>query len=184
MINLKKSIISIIFLISVIFLSGCSSKTEVRDRAFVQAIGISENNDTITVAVKLFDDDESYSGTGKNFDEALKNAQYSQGNNFFTGHTEFIISSTADNKNLLCGIIKSNDIPPSCTFIASDSAISVISEADCDKIAGIIKIRSQNGNAFRKSIWNVLEELNDNGFSDTDMISRTGNIKSARISAD
>lgn len=180
---MKKGIISII-LISVFFLSGCSSKTEVRDRAFVQAIGISENNDTVEVAVRLFDDDKSYSGTGKNFDEALKNAQYSQGNNFFTGHTEFIVSSSADNKNMLCGIIKSSNIPPSCTFIASDSALSVISEADCDKIAGIIKIRSKNGIVFRKSIWNVLEELNDNGFSDTDMISHTGDIKSLRISAD
>ena len=183
MINLKKSIISIILLISAFILSGCSSKTEVRDRAFVQAIGISESNDKVSVAVRLFDDDSSYQGTGINFNEALKNAQYSQGNDFFTGHTEFIVSASADNKKLLSGIIKSNDIPPSCTFIASDSALSAISEADCDKIAGIIKIRSRSGNAFRKSIWNVLEELNDNGFSDTDMINRSGDIKTARVSA-
>lgn len=174
----------LLFILCAVLFTGCSSKTEVRDRAFVQAAAVSENNhDTISVAIRIFDDDKTYQGIGTDFFEAVKNAELQQDKYFFTGHMELMISSAGNNKKILEDIIQSNTIPPSCIFVCSDSALDFIQQADCDKLTGILKIRAENGMAVKKSIWSVLEELTDKGTSKTDCVTESGKLAEAELSA-
>lgn len=174
----------LVIMLCITVFTGCSSRKEVRERAFVQAVGIETRTDgNLSVAVRVFDDEETYFGNGEDFFKALDDAQQQQEKYFFTGHMEMLISSVDNNMNLLESIIKSNDIPPSCRFISGQRAIDIISDADCDRLAGIIKIKSESGKALGKSIWNVLEELTDKGYADTDLLNRHGVISVARVSA-
>lgn len=160
-----------------IFLTGCNSEKEVRERAFVQAAAVCENQDkSISVAVRIFEDEKTYTGTGKNFFEAVSDAQLKQKKHFFAGHMEFIISSAENNKNLLEEIMRENKISPSCTFIYSPDACETIKNIDCDEFYGIISIRSENGMAYKKSILTALKELTDNNSCETDGILESGEI--------
>lgn len=182
---MRKVMVNVLMIILCITVfTGCSSRKEVRERAFVQAVAVETQRDgNLSVAVRVFDDEETYFGNGEDFFMALDDAQQQQAKYFFTGHMEMLISSAEDNIKLLESLIKSNDIPPSCRFISGQRAMDIISDADCDRLAGIIKIKSESGNALGKSIWNVLEELTDKGYADTDLLNRQGIISVARVSA-
>ncbi len=155
-----------------LFLTGCSSKTEVRDRAFVQAVSTKYDDEKVAVSVRLFDDENCYSGEGEDFFSAVEDAELKQDKYFFTGHLEFIITENDKNRELLEELIKSNKVSPSCFMVYSDNAESIIKNIDCDKFSGILKLRSEKGEALKKDIWTVLEEINRNGFSETDFIKK------------
>ncbi len=166
--KLKKAIISLI--LTAFILTGCSSKTEVRDRAFVQAVAVENNNDYVEVTVKLFDESDSYTGEGSDFFSAVNNAELKQDKKFFTGHMEFILSANEDNRIMLENIIKSNKIPPSCFLVYNENAGKFIENLDCDKFSGIFKIRYENDKALKKDIWNIVEGINSNGYCSVDCI--------------
>lgn len=181
--KLLKKAINISLVLSCIFiLTGCNSEKEVRERAFVQAVAVSENMDnTVSVAVRVFEDDKTYNGKGNDFFEAVGNAELEQDKHFFTGHTEFIISSSENSMPLLEEIIKENKISPSCTLIYNPDACRFIENTDCDELYGIIKIRCEKGKAYNKDILTALKELTDNGKCIVDGINRIGEIFSAEL---
>lgn len=179
---LEKAVNILLIICCIFILTGCSSEKEVRERAFVQAAAVSENRDnTVSVAVKVFEDDKTYNGKGKDFFEAVENAELEQDKHFFTGHMEFIISSSENSMSLLEEILKENKISPSCTVMYNADACKFIENTDCDELYGIIKIRSEKGNAYNKSILTALKELTDNGKCVVDGIDRTGEIFSAEL---
>lgn len=155
--------IAVSLIICVLLFTGCSSKKEVRDRAFVQAVGI-ENDDAgnILVTVRIFDDDRTYTGSGKDFFNALDDAQQKQEKYFFTGHIEVVLSSADENENMLEEMIKSHDIPLSCWFLSVENAADVISSADCSRLAGIIKMKTEKGDFSGNTIWESYRTIREN----------------------
>lgn len=101
-------------------LTACSAQTEVRDRAFVKSINISDKGNEKTV--KLSDINGDYTGSGKTIFKAIENAEITQDKSLFIGHTNYISISDGNVKKSLVSLLESNLIPPNCYLIYGDGA--------------------------------------------------------------
>lgn len=148
-----------------LILSGCNnSAIEVRDRAFIQAIGIDgEENPSVVVSIFGNDDNEDYSiygGEGKTIFEAIADAETKQDKNLFIGHIELIALGKRNLREDLEILLSNSHISPSCTVVYSDmNAGEIISDKNSWDLLETIKIKSKNGYISRKSVINVLDDL-------------------------
>ena len=148
-----------------LILSGCNnSAIEVRDRAFIQAIGIDgEENPSVVVSIFGNDDNEDYSiygGEGKTIFEAIADAETKQDKNLFIEHIELIALGKRNLREDLEILLSNSHISPSCTVVYSDmNAGEIISDKNSWELLETIKIKSKNGYISRKSVINVLDDL-------------------------
>lgn len=147
-----------------LILSGCNhSAIEVRDRAFVQAIGIDgEKNPSVVVSIFGNDSDEYtvYSGEGKTIFEAIADAETKQDKNLFIGHIELIALGKRNLLDDLEILLSNSRISPSCTVVYSDvNAGEIIADKNSWNLLETIKIKSKNGYISEKSVANVLDDL-------------------------
>ena len=78
------------FLIVIIalLLCSCGENLEVRERGFVQGMGISKD-DKVNVCLRVFeemDKTKEYRGTGDTLEDAINDAEMTQGKDFFAGN--------------------------------------------------------------------------------------------------
>ena len=66
--NAKRITAALLLLLT---LSGCSARTEVRNKSFIRFVGI-ESGDEVTAAVSLYDSDEKLEGKGETLFAASK----------------------------------------------------------------------------------------------------------------
>lgn len=145
-----------IMLISVYLLCGCSDNSEIRNRAFVQSIGIVATPDEYNVCVRLFGDDENvYYGSGINFDEAIDDAERVQGNDFLTGHTEMTVVSV-ENSNFILKQLVNEDISSGCIVVFNDDPISFVSENDTKILMDVITTAVRNGKYKKINICDAI----------------------------
>lgn len=116
---------AITILILMVFALGLGSNaSEVRDRAFIQSIAISSDDDNIYTTIKLFNDDTIYNGIGDTLEEAINSAEVRQGKEFFTGHTEIVIFNQKDfSVNVLEYMVGNRTISPNCAVVCSKDTI-------------------------------------------------------------
>ena len=147
-----------------LILNGCSNTViEVRDRAFIQAIGIDgEKNPSVVVSIFGNDSEEysTYNGEGKTIFEAISDAETKQDKNLFIGHIELIALGQRNLKDDLEILLSNNRISPSCTVVYSDiNAGEIISDKNSWKLLETIKIKSKSGYISEKSVANVLDDM-------------------------
>lgn len=168
--NPKKRVLFKIILISIPFwcmlmLSGCfsTSSIEVRDRSFVQAIGIG-GEDTPTVALSIFagkdEEPDIYTGKGTTIFEAIADAECSQQKNLFIGHIELIALDEGNIRGHLESLLTNNHISPGCiTFFSQENPQEVFKSENSRDLLDRISINSKNGVISQRSISYVLEDL-------------------------
>ena len=64
-------------------LSGCSGKSEVRDKGFIRTIG-ADYSDVQNISVQLYDSDEVLTGQGSTLFSAIADSEHTQGKCHFT----------------------------------------------------------------------------------------------------
>ncbi len=112
--KIKILILLLVFNIPFAF-SGCSNKTELRDRAIVEAMAIDFENGEYKITLQEYMPSDSMAGegsgenqniyvttSGKTLFEALKNAESKDGNQIFYGHSRaYLIGKEAADKGLV-----------------------------------------------------------------------------------
>lgn len=136
-------------------LSGCDGRLEVRDRAFVQSAGIEYENGEYIVCLRLFDSDESYTGRGKSFEDAVNNAESLQGKDFFTGHTEIVSVRENERMTVLESLIN-EDVSSGCLVVTDDNPLQFVSINDPETVKGVISTAERNGIAEKINICDVI----------------------------
>ncbi|MDD6825355.1 MAG: hypothetical protein PUE12_04455 [Oscillospiraceae bacterium] len=136
-------------------LSGCGSKLEVRDRAFVQSAGIEYEDEQYEICLKLFEDSKYYNGRGNTFREAVNDAEKMQGKDFFTGHMEIVSVRDEEKMPLLESLVNEN-VSSGCLVVLRDDPVNYISRNDPEKIKGMISTAERNGTAEKVNICDVI----------------------------
>lgn len=107
-------ILLLVFILAFV-LSGCSNKTELRDRAIVEAMAIDFENGEYKITLQEYMPSDAKAGegsgtsqniyvttSGKTLFEALKNAESKDGNQIFYGHSRaYLIGKEAADKGLV-----------------------------------------------------------------------------------
>lgn len=108
----KAKIVILVFVLILPFaFSGCSNKTELRDRAIVEAMAIDFQNGEYKITLQEYSPSDSKAGesqniyvttSGETLFEALKNAESKDGNQIFYGHSRaYLIGKEAADKGLV-----------------------------------------------------------------------------------
>lgn len=157
-----KSPLAVLLCTAPLIFSGCSnSAIEVRDRAFVQAIGIDGFQKPV-VAVSIFGDEENstFEGSGATVFEAISNAEANQSRNLFIGHIELIAIGKSSTKETLEALMTNNRITPSCSIVyCDDSAADLIADKSSLDLLETVKIKSKSGIISKRSISAVLDDM-------------------------
>ena len=94
-------------------LSGCSGRSEVRDKGFIRTIG-ADCNDVQTISLQLYGSDEVLTGQGTTLFSAIADSERTQGKNLFAGHLELFAASPENIYKNLSSLLQNNRISPSC----------------------------------------------------------------------
>lgn len=147
-----------------IILTGCRKETEIRDRGFVQSVGIDTSGSSNTAGLSLFHTEEErtvLSGEGKTIFSALENAEASQELSLFTGHMELLVLSQGSFSEQLEIFLDNNRISPSCSLICvKEGAAEMVMEND--GLKELLDSQDRKGYIVRKDLSSVLEDLMGN----------------------
>ncbi|MGN1481732.1 Ger(x)C family spore germination C-terminal domain-containing protein [Porcipelethomonas sp.] len=140
-------------------LSGCSGKTEVRDKGFINTIGIDAGEEQ-HAAIQLYDSDETLEGSGKTLFTAIADSERTQGKTLFAGHMELFVSSPENIYENLQTLIRNNRISPSCSIICTPgSACELVADTSGGYLSEILESSSRGGLIIKKNISSVLEDM-------------------------
>ena len=138
-------------------LCSCGEKLEIRDRAFVQSIGIESYDGGYSICLRIFEDEQPYKGKGATFNEAVDDAEKVQGKDFFTGHTEAVIVRDDQSANILGDLIN-NDISAGCLVIYDTDPVAFVDENDTEKILDMISTAVRNKKIKKVNICDVINQ--------------------------
>lgn len=155
-----KIIIIISAVMSVLLLSGCSSGTQVRDRAFVQSAGIEYEKNGYRVALSLFDDDAVYTGKGKTFEDAVNNAEMYAGKDFYTGHMQIIAVDLSEGMPILEDLVN-EDVSAGCLVTDRKDPLGYIMENDMEKVMEVTEAMARNHKYAYRNIRDILNSRTD-----------------------
>lgn len=155
-----KIMIIISAVLTVLMLSGCSSGTPVRERAFVQSAGIEYGKNGYRAALSLFDDDAVYTGSGKTFEEAVNNAEITAGKDFYTGHMQIIAVDLSDGMPILEDLVN-EDISVGCLVTDRKDPLGYIMENDMEKVMEATKAMARNHKYAYRNIRDILNSRTD-----------------------
>lgn len=148
----------LILLPLVIMASLCScSNSEIRDRAFVQSMGVDCRNGNYNVSLRIFDSDQCYQGSGSTFEKAVDSAESMQGREFYTGHTELLVLTEKDSRFILENLVN-EDISPDCLVIYDTDPVDFVRDNDTEAVTEIINTADRNGTVPKKNICDVINE--------------------------
>lgn len=136
---------------------SCGQKLEIRDRAFVQSIGIESYDGGYSISLRIFDDDQAYKGEGASFDEAVNDAEKIQGKDFFTGHTEAVIVRDDQSISILEDLIN-NDISAGCLVLYDNDPVTFVADNDTEKILDMISTAVRNKKIEKVNICDVINK--------------------------
>ncbi len=136
--------------------TGCTT-TQVRDRAYLQAIEL-QTPDTPTVQLHGFQTEkEVSSGSGATLSEAIANAAVPLGKDLFLGHLELIASADPVYGTQLNQLMQDYRLSPACKVIGlSDGA--ALSEMDTSGLVQRLRQAEQLGKLPETDLFTILRE--------------------------
>lgn len=147
-----------LFLPMIFLLGGCSRELEVRNRVFIQGIGIEYDGDIYSLCMRAFETDDLYKGSGVTFDEALREAQRISGKDIFTGHAELVVLSYKSDRQIEKMLINKK-ISAGCLVVYDNEPLKYIEENDAEKITGIVSILMKDDRGSKLSVCDAVNEL-------------------------
>lgn len=140
-------------------LSGCSGKSEVRDKGFIRTIG-ADYSDVQTISLQLYDSDEILSGQGETLFSAIADSERTQGKNLFAGHLELFAASPENIYKNLSTLLQNNRISPSCSVICvPENAAGLVARSESNSLPDLIDSGSRSGIIVKKNISSVIDDL-------------------------
>ena len=146
-----------------LLLCSCGENLEVRERAFVQGMGISKD-DKVNVCLRVFDGTDKtneYRGTGDTLEDAINDAEMTQGKDFFSGHTEIAVISSQQKYEVIKELINT-DISPGCTILYNDDPVGFVQDNDTIKVLDILETAVRNKRTEKINICDVINNNRQN----------------------
>ncbi len=154
---MKKVLMMLIF--SAALLTGCSSRGNVNEKAYLRAAAVDENSATFV----FFNKDEGAVTVPLSDPERAKSAaELAIGKEIFTGHTEIVLLGDCDREKVLEYILKQWRVSPSCMAAESEGKGEIILKGrDPEQLTGIIEQAQKKNLAPSCDIITVLSRLLD-----------------------
>lgn len=147
----------------VVFTStSCASTGRVHDKSYLRAVAVSgENGGDLTLS--FFSEDEALTVSGKNMDDAKRNAELRKGTPVFTGYTELVIVDGSPCMDVLEHLLNEWKVSPSCIIVHSQNGTELLEECDSEQLLGMVKQAVKQGKAPECDVITVLGRLCGDG---------------------
>lgn len=167
---MKAILTALIF--SAMLLTGCSSRGNVNEKAYLRAAAV--DGDSITFV--FFNTDEGAVTVPLSDPEKAKPAaELAIGKEIFTGHTEIVLLGDCDREDVLKHILKQWRVSPSCMAAESKGDGGLILKArNPEQLTGIIEQAQKKELAPPCDIITVLSRILDGEPEDTPRLSVYG----------
>lgn len=157
-----KAVALLLSILACTMLSGCGGATQVRDRAYLQAIELSET-DSFSVKVHDFDTQgTAASGIGTSIETALESASIPLGKELFLGHLELIAYHDPVFSSRLDTLMTDYRLSPACKIIGLPSGIT-LEETDTSALVERLRRAEENGTIPETDLFTILRELDGIG---------------------
>lgn len=155
--KMKKTLMLLLF--SAVLLTGCSSRGNVNEKAYLRAAAV--DGDSVTLV--FFNEDEGTVTVPLSDPEKAKPAaELAIGKEIFTGHTEIVLLGDCDREEVLKHILKKWRVSPSCMAVEAEGKGEIILKARNPKqLTGIIEQAQEKDLAPKCDIITVLSRLLD-----------------------
>lgn len=141
--------------------TSCSGdRIEVRDRSFVEAIGIGSVN-PYKITAQIYNKEEivSVDGEGETIAAAINNAEDNQSKAFSIGHIQLLVLNPQSIENGISLFLESNRVSPNCLAVLSKyDACDVVEKIDSEEIVRLIDNNSRKGQIFKKTLCEAYDD--------------------------
>ncbi|MDR0992279.1 MAG: hypothetical protein LBL87_05200 [Ruminococcus sp.] len=145
--------------VSLILLTGCSGVPayQVNERAYVQIFGVSKTGDNFSVYIQLIADGETdvISGVGRTVNDAIADAELSEGKKLFLGHMKlFILGDGLRDISKELEVFLSGDICPACpvAYAENPGEIAALGKDEdgytADELLKVITVYAEQGKSI------------------------------------
>lgn len=140
-------------------LSGCSGRTEVRDKGFIRTIG-ADSGEQQVISLQLYNSSDVLSGQGKTLFSAIADSERTQGKDLFAGHLELFVSTPENIYKNLTALLKNNRISPSCSVLCvADNAAKLVAASESNYLPDLLESSGRSGLIVRKNISSVIDDM-------------------------
>jgi hypothetical protein len=154
-----RKIFAVVLLLILTVLPGCSTVPayQVNERAYVQIFGVNKTNGNFNVFIQLIADGETdvISGNGRTVNDAIADAELSEGKKLFLGHMKlFIIGNGLRDISKELEVFLSGDICPACpvAYAENPSEIAELGMGEggfsADELLKVITVYAEQGKSI------------------------------------
>lgn len=144
-------------IIGVLMLTGCSSRKNVNEKAYLRAASADGRKMTF---VFYSTEDIPLTVTADDPEKAISEAELSLGREIFTGHTELILLRNCDKQAVLEYVLRKWKVSPTCMVAETETPCEeILNNKTPGQITGEIKVAQEKGIAEKCDIITVLGEL-------------------------
>ncbi|MBR5512548.1 MAG: hypothetical protein IKV85_01020 [Ruminococcus sp.] len=163
----------IILAVMCVFLTGCSTGTDVNEMAYVRAAAIDSGN--ITFAFYL--DEQILTVSADSIDEAKSAVELSLGKKIFTGHTELVILGECDEREILDYMLSQWKVPPACRVANCKNAMEILKKRKAEEIVGILEMAEEKNTTAKCDIVTVLGKILNEKNGELPMLTKEGAVE-------
>lgn len=142
----------IILAVMCIFLTGCSTGTDVNEMAYVRAVAV--EGDSVTFAFYL--DEQILTVSANDMNKAKSEAELTLGKKIFTGHTELVILGKCDEAAVLDFMLSQWKVPPACKVAEVENGGEILKNRKAEEIVGVLKMAEEKNTTEKCDIVAVL----------------------------
>lgn len=144
-------------LLTISSLTGCSA-TQVRDRAYLQAVELDNPNEPTLLLHDFEEAGVAADGTGKSFESALKDAAIPVGKELFLGHLELIAYQDPAFGKTLNTMLETYRISPACKVLGLPKG-TTLEETDTTQLVEQLRCAETNGILPKTDLFTILREF-------------------------
>ncbi len=163
----------IILAVMCIFLTGCSTGTDVNEMAYVRAVAVDSGN--VTFAFYL--DEQILSVSADSMDKAKSAVELSLGKKIFTGHTELVILGECDEREVLDYLLSQWKVPPACKAAKSENGGEILNSRKAEDIVGILEMAEEKNATGKCDIVTVLGQILNGKNEDLPLLTEEGQLQ-------
>ena len=139
--------------------SGCTSQTpEVRERAYVQSVIISKENETELTLLPFEDSGEPMSGKGTDVFAAKEDAAIKTGLEIFLGHAELLCLSEPLDASELTELLSEHRLSPACRVLLLHET-EINEDVSATSLTDSLRLEAEKGRIPETDLFTMLSEL-------------------------
>lgn len=163
----------IILMVLCIFLSGCSTGTDVNEMAYVRAAAIEGDK----VILSFYLDEEVLSISTDTLENAKSAAELALGKEIFTGHTELVVLGQGAERNTLEFVLNQWKVPPACRVAYAENVGEILKNRKAEEIVGVLKRAEEKNLTEKCDIVTVLGKILNGESGNLPMLTGDGELQ-------